>query len=291
MHRFVKGLSVFFILAILVSCASTDNRAAIEAAPAAEPTPAPVEAPPAPKFVDIQTWKVLGIETSYSDGVLSSIVKYQYDSTGNMLKEEQFNGSKVLQGKKVYTYKTPDQVEIVTFDGKGEVLGKAVRVLSGDRILKETLVNAKNDVQSTEEYVYDAQGQKTRWYVRTASGSQVSSEYVWDQGKLMRISVLDASAAVIKRFERTYDGAGLLVQEDEYDAKAELAGSIAYIREGTVLVREERKTPTGAVLSSVVYTNDASGNPVGMKFLDRNGRVIEGKSQTGQIFTRTVQVQ
>ncbi len=287
MHRFMRGLSVFFVLAVLVSCASTDNPAPVEAAPA----PAPAAAPPAPKFVDIQTWKVLGVETAYSDGVLSSIVKYQYDSAGNMLKEEQFNGARVLQGQKVYTYKTPGQVEIVTFDGKGEVLGKAVRVFSDDRILKETLVNGKNEVQSTEEYVYDAQGQKTRWSVKTASGSQVSSEYVWDQGKLVRISVLDASAIVIKRFERTYDGAGLLATEEEYDAKGELSGSIAYIREGSVLVREERKTPTGAVLSSVQYTNDAGGNPVGMKFLDRNGRVIETKSQTGQIFTRTVQVQ
>jgi len=285
MHRFGRGFSVFFVLALLSSCASADNPAPVEAAPAA------VAAPPAQKFVDVRTWKVLGIETSYSDGVLSSIATYQYDSTGNLLKEEQFNGAKVLQGQKVYTYKTPEQVEIVTFDGKGAVLGKAVRMISGDRILKETLFNAKNEVQSTEEYAYDAQGRKTRWSVKTASGSQVSSEYVWDQGNLVRISVLDAGAAVIKRFERTYDGAGSLAMEEEYDAKGELAGSIAYIREGSVLVREERKSPTGAVLSSVQYTNDADGNPAGMKFLDRNGRVIEVKSQTGRIFTRTVQVQ
>lgn len=287
MHRFLKGVFVFFVLAVLGSCASTDNRAPAEVAV----QPAVEAAPPAPKFVDIRTWKVLGIETAYSDGVLSSVSRFQYDGSGNMLKEEQFSGTKVLLGQKTYTYKTPENVEIVTFDGKGEILGKAVRVLSGDRILKETLTNAKNEIQSIEEYGYDAQGRKTRWSVKTASGSQVSSEYVWDQGRLVRISVLDAGANVIKRFERTYDAAGLLTMEEEYDAKGELLGLIAYIREGAALVREERRSPTGAVLSSVQYTNDADGNPVMMKYLDRNGRVIEAKSQTGQIFTRTVQVQ
>ncbi len=247
-------------------------------------------APPAPVFVDIRTWKVLGVDTAYSDGVLSSVSRFEYDAAGNMLKEEQFSGAKVLLGLKTYNYKTPENVEIVTFDGKGEILGKAVRVLSGDRIVKETLTNAKNEIQSTEEYTYDAQGQKTRWSVKTASGSQVSSEYVWDQGRLVRISVLDAGGAVIKRFERTYDAGGLLTAEEEYDAKGELAGSIAYIREGAVLVREERRTPTGAVLSSVQLTNDAEGNPVNMKYLDRSGRVIETKTQTGKTFTRTVQV-
>jgi len=286
MHRFLKGISVFFVLAVLGSCASTDSPA-----PAAVAAPPVVEAaPPAPVFVDIRTWKVLGVDTAYSDGVLSSVSRFEYDAVGNMLKEEQFSGAKVLLGQKTYSYKTPENVEIVTLDGKGEILGKAVRVLSGDRIVKETLTNAKNEIQSTEEYTYDAQGQKTRWSVKTASGSQVSSEYVWDQGRLVRISVLDAAGAVIKRYERTYDAGGLLTAEEEYDAKGELAGSIAYIREAAVLVREERRTPTGAVLSSVQYTNDADGNPVGMKYLDRNGRVIETKTQTGKTFTRTVQV-
>lgn len=286
MHRFLKGLCVFFVLVMLDSCASTDKPAPVEA-----PPPVVEAAPPAPKFMDIRTWKVLEIVSAYPDGTLSSVARFQYDATGNILKEEQFSGAKALLGQKTYTYKTPEAVEIVTFDGKGEILGKAVRVLAGDRILKETLANAKNEIQSTEEYVYDAQGRKTRWSVKTASGSQVSSEYVWDQDRLARISVLDAGGAVIKRFERSYDAAGLLASEEEYDAKGELSGSIAYIREGAFVVREERRSPTGAVLSSVQFTNDADGNPLGMKYLDRNGRVIETKSQTGQTFTRTVQVQ
>lgn len=285
MQRFLKGSVVFFVFALFVSCASTDARKPAEALPVVQDVP-----PPAPQFMDIHTWKVLSSETAYPDGVLSNSVRFQYDEKGNILKEEQFSGTKVLISQKTYTYTTPGTIDIVTSDGKGEIVGKAVRVLSGDRLIKETLSNPKNEIQSTEEYVYDAQGQKTRWSVKTASGSQVSSEYAWDQGRLIRISVLDAGFAVIKRYERSYDAAGLLTIEKEYDAKGEILGSITYIHEGATLVREDRSSPTGAILSSVQYTNDTDGNPVGMKYLDRNGRVIESKSQSGKLFTQTVQV-
>jgi len=230
-------------------------------------------------------------ETAYPDGVVSAFVRNQYDEKGQILKEEQFNGTKVLVTQKVYLYPAAGKVEVLTLNGIGETQGKAVREVVEDRILKESLFNPKGELQSTEEYTYDSKGQKTKWFVRTSSGNQVSSEYIWENGNIARVNVLDASSVLIKRFERSYGSEGLLSGEEEYDASGTLLGKIVYVREGKDLVRQENQNPAGGVQSSFKYKNDGDGNPVEIRYLDRNGNLLEVKTQVWQGFTRTVQVQ
>ena len=288
MRKVVEGLLAFFVVAVFMSCASAGK----SPVPSVEMEAAVVETPKSePKFVDIHTWKVLQAETTYPDGVRSAIVRFTYSDKGEVLKEEQFNGNKELTAQKVYTYSGVDTVEIVSLNAGGTPLGKAVRLVDGDRINGESLYNAKGELQSSEEYTYDEKGKKTRWMVKTSSGNEISSEYTWDGELLSAISVLDASGAPIKRFERTYGSDGSLSSESSFDAAGNMLGKTVYIRENNALVREISENSAGGVLSSISYRNDADGNPVEISYFDRNGRLFEVKTQTWQVFTQSVQVQ
>jgi antitoxin component YwqK of YwqJK toxin-antitoxin module len=286
MRKIFKGsLIISMVVLILSSCATTKPET-VQVAPPVTPAPAPKAQP---KIIQVSSWKLLTETTKYPDGTVSSETRYQYDGTGNLLKEEQFDGTQKPTGAKVYVSTSANIVEVTTTNATGDVLGKAKREYSGDRLMQETLYDPKGTLQSTEVYTYSAEGQKTRWTVTTASGNQITSEYVWDQGHIVRINVLDASGKLIKHFERTYSADGLLDAEAEYSQDGTLASRIVYVYNGKFLVREENRSPTDAVLSSIQYENSAQGNPVVITRLDRNNRPVEVKNQSWQVFTRSVQ--
>lgn len=267
MRHFNPFITVVLSLAVLAGCAST--------------------APKTVTYIEVKVWKPQTVVTSYSDGMVSAVNGFLYDAKGNALKEEQFNGKKMLESQKTYTDKGDGTVEIVMLNGAGDVLGKALRELKDGLIIRETQMNPKGEVQSTEEYVYDASGNKIRWTVKTAAGNQISTDYAWLNGVLVGAVVSDAGKNRIKRFARIYDEAGLLTSEEEYDAKDALAAKIVYVRDGAFVTGEEKQSPTGAVLSRIQYKNDADGNPLEIRELDRTGRVIQVKSLIWQVFTHS----
>lgn len=268
MPKFKLELSVLILILLLVSCASSVKQ---------------------PTTIQVQTWKVQTIDTAYPDGIVSEMLRNQYDENGNLLKEEQFNSSKILVVQKLYAYTGNDTVEITTLNGTGEPLGKAVREFSSARLVRENLFTPKGVLQSTEEYTYTPKGQKTRWTVKTSTGSQISSEYTWEKGKIVRVSVLDSSGNSIKRFDRSYSPDGLLSKEVESDSAGIPIRMIVYFYDGTLLSREEIQSPSGAVVSGIQYLYDSVGNPIKIRYLDRSGNLFEEKTQTWQVFTRTVQ--
>ncbi len=288
-------MCIISIAALVLSCASTKAQEKTPAAavePAAAVKEAPIEAvKPLPKIIQVKVWKLQSAETAFPDGVAIGRTVYSYDESGQLLKEEELSGTNVLLTQKLYVYKGEGTVEISTLNGVGEVLGKAVRQLKGKFLLKESLYNPKGELQSTEEYSWDGKGQKTRWSVKTSSGSQVSSMYTWSNGNMIRIVVLDAVNNTIKRFERVFGDDNLLAEENQYDTAGILTGKIVYTYEGKYLAREENQNPAGAVLSALQYKNDAEGNPVEIKYLDRQGHVKDVKTQVWQVFTYTIQEQ
>jgi YD repeat-containing protein len=171
-----------------------------------------------------------------------------------------------------------------------EVMGKARLEYARERLTKETLLNAKDEVQSTIDYAYDAQGRKSARTVKTASGSIVLTEYVWDKANLVKILILDAGRNPVKRYDRVYDASGLLASEDEYGPDGQLIGKVVYAYDGKALIKEEKQNATGGIISFVKYVNDANGNPVEVDYCDRLGQVLEIKRQSWVSFTHTVQV-
>lgn len=274
--RGIFAFSIVALAAIAVSCATGS---------------AGTKAEKGPTFVDIKIWKANRVETAYPDGMLSGIITRTYDDKGNLVSEEEFSGNKTLVSRKVYTAGANGVVAIVTLDNAGTVIGKAERTMADDRILAETQTNATGEFQASERYTYDAAGQKTKWEVKTASGNQLTTEYSYDAGNLVRIVVRDAAGKTVKRFERIFDETPGVKAEEEYDGAGTLVAKTVYTYEGAYPVREDKSNAYGAPLSSISYKNDADGNPVEITYADRNGRVVERKKQAWISFTRTVKVQ
>lgn len=157
-----------------------------------------------PQYTDVRIWEIARVETAYPDGMLSGIVTRTFDEEGNQVSEETYSGTKTLVSRKSFSSGADGTVAIVSFGDSGDVLGKATRTTRGTLILTENQTNPKGEFQASEEYSYDDRGNKTRWVVKTASGSQVITEYAYELGRLSTITVRDGSGSVIKRFVKVF---------------------------------------------------------------------------------------
>ena len=280
MKIFPVTVSVIFSAMLIVSCKSVD------ASSSATPMPPKTEKP-APKIVEIKTWKIESVRSLYPDGIVSSVSTTKYNDSGKILAEEQFDGKNNLVSKKTYAWDSDKSVTIVSENAAGELIGKTIGEYDGARLLKETLTNPNGDVQSTESYRYDAAGNRTGLTVTTATGGSVSTDYVRENGLLVRIRILDASGSIIKRFERAYDPLGILLKEEEYDADGTLRGAVVYAIDKGMLVREDKLNAAGGVIAHVEYVNDANGNATEVRYFAGNGKIVEVKQQQWKLFTRT----
>ena len=280
------------------------------------------------QYADVRIWEIVRMETAYPDGMLSGIETRTFDEEGNQVSQEIYSGTKALVSRKSFSYGADGTIVIVTYGDSGDVLGKATRTTRDGLILTETQTNPKGEFQASEEYTYDTKRNKTRWMVKTASGSQVITEYAYELGRLSTITVRDGSGSVIKRFvevfpevkipapeaastggnakqkakareeaDRAAKAAALEaasakpVAEEEYDGGGTLISKTLLTWDGKFLAKEEKKNAFGATLSSTTYKNDDAGNPVEILYADRNGRAIEIKKQQWISFTRHVQAQ
>jgi len=272
---------------LIVSCAST-NKASVNSG---VPASGKAEVTAAPKFIEIRTWKIQSIESSYPDGMLTGIVNYQYDDNGVLLSEETLDANKLPVSKILYSRKPDGTTEKSSYNNSGDLIGKEIAKTKGDLVLLETQLNTKDEAQSTVEYAYDAKGRRESRTVKTTAGNQVQTVYTWKDDLLASIDVQDASGTTIKRFDRTYDSAKLLTQEDEYDQSSVIAGKIIYMYKNGFLEQEKRQNATGGNVAIIKYANDAEGNPVVITWCDRTGNAMEIKRQTWRLFTKTVQQQ
>jgi hypothetical protein len=280
MKIFPAIVSVVLATMLIVSCKSVDATSSA--------TKAPLKAEKAvPKTVEIRTWKIESVKSLYPDGMVSSVSTTKYDESGKIVSEEQYDGKNNLVSEKKYTWNSDNSVTMVSTNASGEVIGKMIGSFDGTRPLKETLTNEKGDLQSTESYRYDDAGNRTGLTVTTATGGTVSTDYVRENGLLVRIRILDASGNVIKRFERAYDALGLLQKEDEYDSDGTLRGSIAYTLDKGFPVREDKLNAAGGVVGHVEYVNDENGNAKEVRYFAGNGKLVEVKQQQWTLFTRT----
>jgi major membrane immunogen (membrane-anchored lipoprotein) len=272
-----------------------------------------------PLYADVRIWAITKTETAYPDGMISGVVTRSYDEKGNQVSEETYSGEKTLTSKKSFSVGSDGTTTVLTSDSAGATLGKSIRTIKDGLLVTEVQTNPKGEFQASEEYEYDAKGNKTRWTVKTATGSMVATEYGYESGRLAAITVRDAAGSIVKKFVKVYpepkpavgaaeqgkgkakedakakDAAAKLaaaemanalpLAEEEYDAAGSLVSRKLLTWDGRFLAKEERKNAFGATLSTTTYRNDLDGNPIEIAYADRTGRVIEIKRQTWAPFT------
>jgi antitoxin component YwqK of YwqJK toxin-antitoxin module len=250
---------------------------AASAAPQAEPAPSPDAAaspkptPPPKAFKPF----VKQLQVTYSDGVVSGVNSYVYDGLGRLVSDTERNGSDVTVGQRTWTYKDDGSIEIATFDGNRKIKTKTRQTWSGGLLMREDILNDKEEVQTSSEYRYNANGQKVSWVIQGKTTPQTASEYTWTGDRLTQVTVFDAARAIIKSYKRSYSAAGNIASEDEFDGKGALIRRTVYTWNGDLLAREEVRTAQDAVQKATTYSYDQRGLLVKTELYNRKGDLIE----------------
>jgi hypothetical protein len=254
-----------------------------DASPAAAPSPEPAAKPkepaaspkPAAAVTLVVRPFVKTVRVTYPDGFLSGLNEYEYDAQGRLTSDTEKNGSEIMINQKRYAYKPDGGLEITVFDGAGRLKSKAVQTASEGRVIQEKVFNDKDELQSTSDYKYNEAGQKIQWSIQGKGTSTTASEYLWTDGRLARITVLDASRNIIKQYLRSFNAAGNLTGEDELDGKGSLLRKTVYVWQGGNLAREESRTAQDAVLKSTAYSYDPANRLVKSELFNRKGELLE----------------
>jgi antitoxin component YwqK of YwqJK toxin-antitoxin module len=246
------------------------------AAPQAEPAPSPAAASPKPTPPSkVLKPFVKHLQVTYSDGVVSGVNSYEYDGLGRLVSDTERNGSDVTVGIRTWTYKDDGTIEIATFDGNRKIKTKTRQTWSGGLLMREDILNDKEEVQTSSEYRYNANGQKVSWVIQGKTTPQTASEYTWTGERLTQVTVFDAARAVIKSYKRSYSAAGNIASEDEFDGKGVLIRRTVYTWNGDSLAREEVRTAQDAIQKASAYSYDQRGLLVKTELYNRKGDLIE----------------
>ena len=107
-------------LAIVLSCTTT----AVSSGKDPVSSPQPVSQT---RQITVQDLKITREEVQYADGVMASLTQSKYDTTGNLVLEEQYNGKKSLILKKTVEIQSGGkQAVMTTANPNGEVQGIAI---------------------------------------------------------------------------------------------------------------------------------------------------------------------
>jgi len=264
-----------FLLAVFILAGScTSSKSAQSASPQASASAASV-ATVAPKPI----YKLALVTTTYPDGMTSGVVSYTYDAAGRLVKEEQKQGNGTVNYSKVFSYKPDGSYEYVTNDNLGELKSKTIVELQNNNMVRETALNGKNEVQSISEFSYDKLGRKVFWLVKGQAIGQTNTEYIYAEDKNKTILVKDAANALVRRFERLFDQAGLLLVEEEYDDKATLLSKTVYTYKEKSLVKEDYQNPQGQSQRWIDYAYNTTGQVSTMSYYSRRGQLLEIRNQ------------
>lgn len=268
-----SAVKASFIGLFFISCAG-----APEAVVHISDGPRPVQVKQEPRHL----WVLTGTETRFPDGQLIGSTISQYDSTGRLSVEETRDARSRLTGRRQYEYSADGAQNVSVYSGTGDLVSRIRREARNELVVFEEVLDEAGRRQSSSTYQYDTRGNRLVWEAFSGSG-MIRTVYRYENGLPVEIQILDGNSKLIKRYERSYSTAGDLEQETEFDASAVVQRRTAYLYKDGVLIRESVHLASGAVRSAIEYRYDSNGNVSDMRFLDRNGRISEIRSQTWQL--------
>lgn len=240
---FSAVLAVFLLVACVSAPVQTGSELFPAGVPAEELAPAGQSAELAPVAPQKQsvTLPLVAKETLlYADGQVDRIVHYTYDRALRLVERVTTQASRIEPLETVaFEYRNGLLSSRQVRDGSGLLVSLTrFEYDSQGRLIREELLDDKQQLQTRYEYAWNPDGLRAEWRVFNAAGVlQARSEYLYDAGKAL-VGV------------RLFNGAGILMEQSEYSYQSEgKVDSIVY------------KTPQGTAVRRLVYVYQ-NGNPV-----------------------------
>jgi hypothetical protein len=279
-----KFLSAAFAAA-LVSCATAPAPAPAAAPPAPAPLAAAAAPAPAVTTVTYEEPLPVSVKSFYPNGDASGSVTTKYTAEGQLLSQETYNGNGVLIETRAGKARAGVWRITVTNAQTGETVSLEDRTVGPQgELLVQTLLNAKEVPQASNEYTYSS-GRRVQWLAKTGSGAvQARTSYLYDaKGNNTRTEVYDAGGALTNVFVSTYNDLGQITARQGFDAWQNLVEQTAFTWKDGRKVKEETTKP---LLRSTEYSYGPKDAATGI-VLSVRGKVVERQTIDYQWFTKT----
>jgi hypothetical protein len=249
--------SIFFIAVILIlaGCATAGDQGAVDV----ESLPEPVSEPE----TTIVTIPVLQREISYiGEDILDSYKIYQWDGE-RLTKVEVLDSFDDLIESVNYEYEgsnLPTHKSVHGPDGKLRSLRIYEYDSQGNLVLEE-VYNSREELQTSSEYLRN-EGRLIRWNVNDSSGLLLAyTEYRWDGDRNIRIDTYSSDGVLRDYFIRTFES-GNLVSQEKFSENGTSSGKVEYSYQNGLLTEEHHYRANGSLERTMLYEYDQKGSIV-----------------------------
>jgi YD repeat-containing protein len=189
----------------------------------------------------------------FADGSLDEYTTSQWDpSYSHVDNEVRYSASGAML----------EQVEYAYNDDKGQKTTKIIRDVESrlknrtvyqynpqGKLWRESLVDNKGKVVSTNEYAYDNKGNQISRVMKNRQGALLAeTTYTYDSGgKMMTSETKNAGGEKISSTKYTYDSQGNLVNQQVTNGAGQVTSVTTLVWRGGLETRNETATPDGNV--------------------------------------------
>ncbi len=164
--------------------------------------------------------KVAEKTTYNSQNILTDKLAYHYDSKGNVIQEDIYLGTEVVQYKSIIKYdKKNRKISDARYDKNSKKLHESQLTYEGDNLVKKYITNDKGILEYAEDFTYDAKGnQLTHLTYERFDNSKTLDTYSYDQNGNKTIWEVTKNNKPLMKAVYTYDNKNNVMAIMAFDA-------------------------------------------------------------------------
>lgn len=134
-------------------------------------------------------------------------VTYIYDKEGNLIGENLYLGTEIVQYKNVYEYDANKRkTSEIRYNRDSEVIYKTTYMYNGDNISTRETTNGKGEIEYTEKYTYDAKGNIiTKSTYEKYDDSETTDKFKYDDNGNKISWVIEQNGIQVMKVNYKYD--------------------------------------------------------------------------------------
>lgn len=292
--KLLKGLLSIFILLAVVSCTTTEKKSDSMDRDDIISDTSSDKSNLVEKDIEEFIYLVTREESFYGDGQVDTITTYTYNDDYNLVSKVQTNEQGEVLSSYINTYNDGKLLRTNNL-GLGNVLNNySTFEYSGDLVIKETMYDNEDKIQTVNEYSYDGQNLISWRTLNSDGGVLAITEYEYDKNdNCILVSIKDALGATDGSIKKIYKK-NLLVEESTLGSNGKLEKSTKYIYDGVTLIEKVYFDQRGNKKRSETYEFNSSlpvPNRINLLYNSGNLESYTLVDYDEKVITRTILVE